>query len=96
MVMALYPYELYSQRIDRTKNVARYYLLTIQPTLFGDAAVVRFWGRVGKRGGEKREMFSTELEAAIHFLALARKKHRKGYRPVGNCGNGLPQSYGTK
>ncbi len=86
--MALYPYRLYCQRIDATRNMARYYLLSIQPTLFGDVAVMRAWGRIGKRGGEKTEMFATEHEAATHFLELARQKRVKGYRPVGTCGNG--------
>ncbi len=38
--------------------MARYYALSIQPTLFGEAAIVRCWGRIGKRGGEKSEVFS--------------------------------------
>ncbi|SCB49933.1 WGR domain-containing protein [Rhizobium multihospitium] len=85
--MALYPYRLYCQRIDTTKNMARYYLLSIQPMLFGEVAVTRAWGRIGKRGGEKTEMFATEREAATHFLELARQKRVKGYRPVGTFGS---------
>ncbi|OEC96895.1 WGR domain-containing protein [Rhizobium sp. YK2] len=85
--MALYPYRLYCQRIDTARNMARYYLLFIQPTLFGEVAVTRAWGRIGKRGGEMTEMFATEPEAATHFLELARRKRTKGYRPVGSCGN---------
>lgn len=85
--MALYPYRLYCQRIDTARNMARYYLLFIQPTLFGEVAVTRAWGRIGKRGGEMTEMFATEHEAATHFLELARRKRIKGYRPVGSCGN---------
>lgn len=68
-------------------NKARYYLLSTQPTLFGEVAMMRGWGRIGKRGGEKTEMFATEREAATHFLELARQKRVKGYRPVGTCGN---------
>ncbi|WP_312862687.1 WGR domain-containing protein [Rhizobium sp. BK313] len=49
-------------------------------------AVVRCWGRIGKRGCEKSEVFATEREAASRFLVLARRKHQKGYRPAGNCG----------
>jgi len=86
--MALYPYQLYCQRIDTARNMARYYLLSIQPTLFGEVAVTRTWGRIGKRGGKKSEMFPTERKAAEHFLELARRKRAKGYRPIGSCGNG--------
>jgi predicted DNA-binding WGR domain protein len=85
--MALYSFRLYCQRIDVKKNMARYYTLSIQPTLFGETAVVRCWGRIGRRGGEKCEVFATDKEAARHFLELARIKRAKGYRPVGNCGN---------
>ncbi|MBL0373507.1 WGR domain-containing protein [Rhizobium sp. KVB221] len=85
--MSLYPYQLYSRRIDADQNMARYYSLSIQATLFGEIAVTRRWGRIGVRGGEMTETFACERQAAIHFLDLARKKHRKGYRPIGNCGD---------
>lgn len=80
--MALYPYRLYCRKIDCTKNLSRYYTLAIEPTLFGETAVVRQWGRIGKRGGEKSDVFATERDAAIHFLMLARKKRRRGYLRV--------------
>jgi predicted DNA-binding WGR domain protein len=80
--MALYPFQLYCRRIDPSRNMARYYMLAIETTLFGEVAVVRAWGRIGKSGGEKKEVFATETEAVIHFLELARKKRRKGYRPA--------------
>ena len=80
--MALYPFQLYCRRIDPSRNMARYYMLSIETTLFGEVAVARAWGRIGKRGGEKKEMFATETEAVIHFLELVRKKRRKGYRPA--------------
>lgn len=85
--MSLYPYQLYCERIDRAKNMARYYMLSIQPTLFGETAVIRSWGRIGKSGGEKSELFETEAQAALRFLELARRKRRRGYRPVASCGN---------
>lgn len=91
--MSLYPFKLYCQRVDASRNMARYYMLSIQPTLFGDVAVVRSWGRIGKRGGEKSDVFSTERDAASHFLELVRMKRLKGYVPAGNCGKapGEPQ-----
>ncbi|MBB4232882.1 putative DNA-binding WGR domain protein [Rhizobium mongolense] len=67
--------------------MARFYALSIQPTLFGETAVVRSWGRIGTSGREKTEVFSDELAAASHFLELARRKRAKGYRPIGSCGN---------
>lgn len=64
-------------------------MLSIQPTLFGEAAVVRSWGRIGKSGGEKSELFETEQQAALRFLEIARCKRRKGYGPAAICRNGL-------
>jgi len=87
--MTLYPFQLYCQRIDRPRNVARYYQLSIQPTLFNEVAVVRHWGRIGMKGGHMRELFANEREAARHFLELARQKKKRGYRPVASCGNPL-------
>jgi predicted DNA-binding WGR domain protein len=35
------------ERVDHTKNVARYYVLSIEPTLFAESSLVRRWGRIG-------------------------------------------------
>ncbi|WP_187399200.1 WGR domain-containing protein [Bradyrhizobium paxllaeri] len=29
------------------RNMARFYVLTIEPILFGDSALIREWGRLG-------------------------------------------------
>ncbi|MBY3314995.1 WGR domain-containing protein, partial [Rhizobium laguerreae] len=75
-------FHLHCQRIDASRNMARYYTLAIEPTLFGETAVVRSWGRIGRHGGERTDVFGTEQEAVAHFLDLARRKRRKGYRPT--------------
>jgi len=60
----------------------RFYALSIQPTLFGGASVVRNWGRIGARGQCKVETFDiphqadTELE---RIERIERMKRRKGY-----------------
>lgn len=80
-------YEFYCQRIDANRNMARYYLLSIQPTLFGETAVVRTWGRIGKAGGEMTEVFGTEIDAVSRFLELLLQKRKRGYKPARSCGN---------
>ena len=35
------------ERRDPSRNMARFYVLAIEPTLFDDMALVREWGRVG-------------------------------------------------
>lgn len=94
--MALYPFKLYCQRVDAARNMARYYMLAIETTLFGEATVVRSWGRIGKRGGLKSEVFPTERDAARHFLEIVRRKRQKGYIPVGNCGNAVNAGQGDR
>ena len=34
------------ERRDPSRNMARFYVLAIEPTLFGDMALVREWGRI--------------------------------------------------
>ena len=38
------------ERRDPSRNMARFYVLAIEPTLFGDAALVREWGRMVPSG----------------------------------------------
>lgn len=85
--MNTHHYQLYCQRIDANRNMARYYLLSIQPTLFGETAVVRTWGRIGKAGGEMTEVFGTEIDAVSRFLELLLQKRKRGYKPARSCGN---------
>lgn len=68
-------------RTDPTRNMARYYVLSIEASLFGDAALVRQWGRVGSKGRFKIELFA-DREAAVQTLEdwldrkIARGYHR--------------------
>jgi predicted DNA-binding WGR domain protein len=36
------------QRRERARNVARFYVLAIEPSLYGDAVLVRAWGRIAR------------------------------------------------
>lgn len=66
-------------RIDPDRNMARYYELSVEPTLFGDYAAVRCWGRIGS-GGQARETWCRSLaEAAAAVARLAEAKRRRGY-----------------
>ena len=38
------------ERVDRSKNMARYYVLSVEPTLFAESSLVRRWGRMGGAG----------------------------------------------
>lgn len=67
-------------RIDPSRNMARFYRLSIQPTLFGGSSLVRNWGRIGTDGRLKVDLFDTPSEAANACERMADCKLRRGYR----------------
>ena len=62
-VMIAQPYELHVERRDSAQNMARYYVLAIQPTLFGEVQLTRRWGRIGSRGQSLSHVFRREDDA---------------------------------
>lgn len=67
-------------RIDPARNMARFYGLSIEPSLFGDVALVRRWGRIGTCGRQLIEFFP-DLPAAHQAMAAhMRARLRRGYR----------------
>lgn len=77
------PYHIYIERTDIARNMARFYTLSIEPDLFGGAALVRRWGRIGTFGQRRIELHGSEDDAVRQFLALLCAKRRRGYRPAG-------------
>lgn len=66
-------------RVDPKRNMARFYELSLQPTLFGETSLVRRWGRIGREGRALVETHATD-EAAVEALARwRRRKERRGY-----------------
>jgi predicted DNA-binding WGR domain protein len=47
-------------RCDPSCNMARYYVLAIEPSLFGDATLIREWGRIGRPGRKRIELYETQ------------------------------------
>jgi len=81
--MIMQPYQLYVERTEPSRNMARYYAMSIEPTLFGTACLTRRWGRIGRMGQEKVHHFWQEEDAVHLFLDLLRQKRARGYRPPG-------------
>ncbi len=75
------PYQLYVERKDPARNMARYYAMEIEQTMFGEACLIRRWGRIGKRGQEKQHIFEREEDAVLLFLDLLKQKRARGYLP---------------
>lgn len=68
------------RKIDPTKNMRRFYRLSVEPTLFGDFALVREWGRVGAKRGRIKEDWLPTAQEAQNALALALKvRLNRGY-----------------
>ncbi|MEI9425386.1 WGR domain-containing protein [Mesorhizobium sp. Cs1299R1N1] len=67
------------RRIDSSQNMRRFYTLSIQPTLFGGASVIRNWGRIGTNGQSMMETFDSDDDAATESMKLQRAKRRRGY-----------------
>ncbi len=66
-------------RIDPAKNMARFYALELQPTLFGPVAVVRSWGRIGQPGRIRSDFFDDQDDARAALQRQAERKKRRGY-----------------
>lgn len=60
-------------------NQRRYYRLHVEQGLFGDWALVREWGRIGRSGQTRSDWFACETEAREAQQKLAGQKGRRGY-----------------
>jgi predicted DNA-binding WGR domain protein len=69
----------YLERRDPEKNMARFYAISLAPTLFGPCAVIREWGRIGSPGTVREEWFDNAELAAQQLARVAEAKRRKGY-----------------
>ena len=71
---------LYLERRTPDGTVARYYCISVRPTLFSAWTVVQEWGRIGFVGGAHQETwFETEAEACQYGDRLAQTKQQRGY-----------------
>ncbi|MGO6996067.1 WGR domain-containing protein [Rhizobium leguminosarum] len=78
MTQATHPTLLF--HVDPALNMARFYLLTVEPTLFGGSSLMRCWGRMGTKGQMKIDLFDTAVEAREASRKLLYGKLKRGYR----------------
>ncbi|NPU11370.1 WGR domain-containing protein [Bradyrhizobium sp. 83002] len=67
-------------RVDTRRNMARFYKLDIQPTLFNEWSLIREWGRIGRAGAVRTEVHKTRGRAEIALIARWTGKLKRGYR----------------
>jgi len=71
---------IHLHRIDPARNMARFYRLSSASSLFGDICAVREWGRIGRPGRMRVDLYEKSEEADAAREALSRVKRRRGYR----------------
>ncbi len=67
-------------RREPTRNMSRFYILSIEPDLFKGTALTRNWGRIGTKGQMRIELFGSPSEAERRMRRLLQAKIRRGYR----------------
>jgi len=70
-------------RRDASRNMARFYVLSVEADLFDGAALTRNWGRIGTKGRFRIDLFGSASEAERRLAKIAAAKLRRGYNPVG-------------
>lgn len=60
--------------------MARYYRLSVVETLFGEWAMVREWGRIGRAGQSREHWCRSSEQAAAMLEAHQAQRLKRGYR----------------
>ena len=70
------------ERVDPARNIARYYVLSIEPTLFAKHTLIRRWRRIGCLGRERLQIFGEDASRAqVTLETWLARKHKRGYAP---------------
>ena len=70
------------ESVDPAENRHRFYDLTWQPTLFGEGALVRTWGRQGQPGTTRATFYPDRDEAQAEIRQVVRRGLAHGYRVI--------------
>ena len=71
---------IYLTKIDPVKNMARFYALDVQPTLFGEWALVKEWGRIGRAGQGRSSLYGEKDQAEAGLAREVGRRIRRGYK----------------
>ncbi len=80
------PFFRYLEKRDPAQRQSRFYALHLTPTLFGEWALVREWGRIGSPGTVRERWFETREQAQAALARLEAKKRKRGYTPIDGHG----------
>jgi len=71
------------ERVDHEQRVNRWYAIGVQPDLFGQLVLARYWGSRATRAQRlQAEPFDDAVAARIAADRLIREKVGRGYRVV--------------
>jgi predicted DNA-binding WGR domain protein len=74
------------ERRDSHRNLARFYVLAIEPTFLGDSALVREWGRIGTLGRRRLDLHPDTASAGEALEMWLARKTRRGYQVRASSG----------
>lgn len=80
MQLDMFPEALRLQCVDLARNKQRFYKMAVQPTLFGEWELMREWGRIGRAGRVRHDVYASAGAALDALAKLAKQKSRRGYR----------------
>jgi predicted DNA-binding WGR domain protein len=69
----------YLTRTDSTRDINRFYLVDITPTLFGEWALLREWGRRGSPGTMRLSSYQRRNEAETAEQRVIKRRLYRGY-----------------
>jgi predicted DNA-binding WGR domain protein len=76
---------VYLTKIDASRNMARFYALDLQPTLFGEWALVKEWGRIGRAGQSRSVVYAGQEAAATALERELERRCKRLYQPPANA-----------
>jgi len=77
--LALWPDTVHLIRVRPEKHEKRFYRMTLWPDLFGNAILIREWGRIGQPGQVRQDRHPDPGAALNALTTLARRKRQRGY-----------------
>ncbi len=75
----LFPDQTYLRCVDPEANKQRFYVLTVQPTLFGGVDLVCEWGRIGSAGAVRFIPHTDTGQAIDTIRTITAKRKARGY-----------------
>jgi predicted DNA-binding WGR domain protein len=70
----------YLARTDPARNMNRFYIVDVTPTLFGEWALLREWGRRGSPGTLRLETSRRREDAQLAEQRIIKRRLQHGYR----------------